>query len=68
MEPMVWVWLGITVALLVFEICTTSLTSIWFAAGSLTAFVLSLFASMGVKMTFSRNHLRKIKRKVCPSR
>ena len=43
MEPMVWVWLGITVALLVFEICTTSLTSIWFAAGSLTAFVLSLF-------------------------
>ena len=43
MSPMVWVWLGITVALLIFEICTTSLTSIWFAGGSLTAFVLSLF-------------------------
>ncbi len=43
MNPMVWVWLGLTVALLIFEICTTSLTTIWFAAGSLTAFVLALF-------------------------
>lgn len=43
MNPMIWVWLGITVILLIFEICTTSLTSIWFAAGSLTAFILTLF-------------------------
>ncbi len=43
MNPMTWVWLGLTVVLLVFEICTTSLTSIWFAAGSLTAFILTLF-------------------------
>ena len=43
MNPMIWVWLGITVALLIFEISTASLTTIWFAAGSLTAFILALF-------------------------
>lgn len=43
MDPMIWVWLGLTVVLLIFEICTTSLTTIWFAAGSLTSFVLALF-------------------------
>lgn len=43
MNPMIWIWLGLTVALLILEICTTSLTSIWFAAGSLTAFVLAIF-------------------------
>ena len=43
MNPMIWIWLGLTVALLILEICTTSLTSIWFAAGSLTALVLAIF-------------------------
>ena len=43
MNPEVWVWLGLTVILIVFELCTTSLTTIWFAGGAFVAFVMALF-------------------------
>lgn len=36
-------WLILFIALIVIEIITLGLTTIWFAAGSLVAFVLSLF-------------------------
>jgi membrane protein implicated in regulation of membrane protease activity len=37
-----YIWLGLTVLLLVIEASTVSLTSIWLAAGSLIAFFLAL--------------------------
>ncbi len=37
------VWLALLVVLLVIEIATLGLTTIWFAAGALGAFVVSLF-------------------------
>ena len=38
----VFAWLALAVALLVFEIMTQGLTSIWFAGGALAAFVVNL--------------------------
>ena len=43
MNPEVWVWLGIMVVLIVFELCTTSLTTIWFAGGAFVALIMALF-------------------------
>lgn len=42
MSPEIWVWLGIMVVLIVFELCTTSLTTIWFAGGALIALIMAL--------------------------
>lgn len=42
MEQMQLIWLGIFIVLLIIEICTLGLTTIWFAGGALIAF----FAAM----------------------
>lgn len=42
MDFIVWIWLGLLVLFIVFELMTTSLTTIWFAGGSLVAFVMAL--------------------------
>lgn len=39
---MVYVWLGLLVALIVAELLTTQLVSIWFAAGALASFIVTL--------------------------
>lgn len=41
-NPFIWIWLVLTIILIIFEVCTTGLTSIWFAAGGVVAFILSL--------------------------
>lgn len=45
MEYAVYTWLGLLIVLLAIEGATVSLTSIWFAAGSLVAFVFALFGA-----------------------
>ena len=40
---MVWVWAGVFIATLIFEILTEELVSIWFSVGGFVAFVLALF-------------------------
>ncbi|MBQ9318500.1 MAG: NfeD family protein [Bacilli bacterium] len=40
---MLWIWLGIVIALALIEILTINLTTIWFVASGLCALVLSLF-------------------------
>ena len=46
---MVWVWLGIAVALLVIECCTTDLVSIWLALGSgITTIIVAIFPGIPV--------------------
>lgn len=40
-EYMIWIWLGIFVVALIAEAMTTDLVSIWFAAGSVIALILS---------------------------
>ena len=42
MDFIVWIWLGLLVLFIVFELMTTSLTTIWFAGGALVAFVMAL--------------------------
>ena len=42
MDFIVWIWLGLLVLFIVFELITTSLTTIWFAGGALAAFLVSL--------------------------
>lgn len=42
MEPMIFVWLGIAIAMLIVELCTTGLTTIWFAAGSFAAMIFAI--------------------------
>lgn len=42
MDFIVWIWLGLLVLFIVFELITTSLTTIWFAGGALVAFVMAL--------------------------
>lgn len=37
MDFIVWIWLGLLVLFIVFELMTTSLTTIWFAGGALVA-------------------------------
>ena len=39
MEYLVWGWLGALILFIIIEIATTSLTTIWFAGGSLAAFL-----------------------------
>ncbi len=39
---MVYVWLGVLVAMVVLEIVTTQLVSVWFAVGALAAFLVAL--------------------------
>lgn len=39
---MVYVWLGLLVVLIVAELLTTQLVSIWFAAGALASFIVTL--------------------------
>ncbi len=43
MDTIVWVWLGLLVAFIIFELVTTSLTTIWFAGGALVAFIMAMF-------------------------
>ena len=40
---MVYVWLGLTIVFAITEAATAQLTTIWFAAGSLTAMLLTIF-------------------------
>lgn len=42
MEPVFWVWLGMMVVFIVFELATVGLTTIWFAIGALVAFILNM--------------------------
>ena len=42
MENMVYIWLGAMLLFLIVEAVTVGLTSIWFAAGSLAAFVVAI--------------------------
>ena len=42
-NPFIWIWLGLVIVFCIFEACTTSLTTIWFAGGAMVAFVLALF-------------------------
>ena len=45
---MVWFWLSLTVALLVIEISTTQLVSVWFALGAgVTALIKAIFPTLG---------------------
>ena len=48
-DYMVWVWLALSVLLIITEIATVQLTTVWFAGGALTAM---LFAAFGVKSIF----------------
>lgn len=43
MGDLVYIWLGLMVVLIIIEAATVSLTTIWFAAGSLLAFFMALF-------------------------
>jgi len=45
MEMDALVWLGILIVMLVIEIVTLGLTTIWFAGGALIAFVLAMFGA-----------------------
>ena len=45
MEMDALVWLGILVAMLIIEIVTLGLTTIWFAGGALTAFVAAMLGA-----------------------
>lgn len=40
---MVWIWLGIVIALTLIEVLTTNLVTVWYIASALIALVLSLF-------------------------
>ena len=42
-NPFIWIWLGLVIVFCIFEACTTSLTTIWFAGGAMVAFILALF-------------------------
>lgn len=40
---MVWIWLGLVIALTLIEVLTTNLVTIWYIASALIALLLSLF-------------------------
>ncbi len=40
---MVWIWLGVVIALILIEVLTTNLVTIWFVASGIVALILSLF-------------------------
>lgn len=42
MESIIWIWVGLLIVLVIFELATTSLTTIWFAGGSLIALILAI--------------------------
>ena len=42
MDFIMWMWLGIFIVLLIFELATTGLTTIWFAAGALVSFIVAV--------------------------
>lgn len=42
-DVLIYTWLGLMVVLIAIEAATVSLTTIWFAAGSLFAFFMALF-------------------------
>lgn len=42
-NPFIWIWLGLVIFFCIFEACTTSLTTIWFAGGAIVSFILALF-------------------------
>lgn len=42
MDPIIWVWVGLLLLLIVFELATTSLTTIWFAGGALISLILAI--------------------------
>lgn len=48
MDYMIWVWLGLIIVFGIVEAMTTSLVSIWFAAGALAALLVTL---LGVEIT-----------------
>ena len=46
---MVWVWLALTIALIVVELCTTQLVSIWCALGAcVTTIIVAIFPKIPV--------------------
>ncbi len=48
---MIWFWLSLTIALIVVELSTTQLVSIWLACGSaLTAIVVAIVSSCGGRL------------------
>lgn len=42
MEPVIWIWLGVLIACVIFELATPSLTTIWFAGGAFVAFIMAV--------------------------
>ena len=40
---MVWIWLGLVIALTLIEVLTTNLVTIWYIASALVSLILSLF-------------------------
>ena len=42
-DVMLWIWLGIVIALALIEILTINLTTIWFVASGLCALAISFF-------------------------
>lgn len=42
-NPAIWVWLGIFILLVIIELITVQLTTIWFAVGALASLILAAF-------------------------
>lgn len=40
---MVWIWLGVVIALVLIEVITTNLVTIWFVASGIVSMILSIF-------------------------
>ncbi len=78
---MTYVWLGVIVAMVIVEICTTQLVSIWFAVGAFGAFISAIagvdelwiqiivfVAVSAIALAATRPVVRKIiKRKAVPT-
>ena len=62
MEYIIYGWLGALILFLVIEIATTSLTTIWFAGGTVVALILNLckapFAAQAVSSGARKNLLK----------
>lgn len=60
MEYVIYGWLGALILFLVIEIATTSLTTIWFAGGTVVALILNLckapFAAQAVSFSLYHWH------------
>lgn len=46
-------WLFVVLVLIIIEICTTNLTTIWFVASGIIALILSTFSSISFEIQFS---------------